>query len=311
MKYKSQISCNFAAMKKDSPLIIYPLLIIAMLFWSCSFVWAKQALTSYNPITIIYFRTIVASIMLLIIMLFTRKSIKIRPKDIPLFIILAFFEPFLYFLGETNGLTKVDASTAGIIIGTIPLFTPIAAFIFLKEKISKLNIVGIILSVIGVAVMTVDRNLNMTISTEGLLLLGLAIFSTLGFTVVVKKIPENYSVFTITFYQNVIGSLLFLPLVIIFEKDAIMQVGFVWDSILPILELGVFASALAFVCYTHTLRFIPIARANIFTNLIPVFTLILSAILLGDEITVQKIIGIVIVLTGVFVAQAKKKIVVN
>ena len=298
-------------MKKDSPLIIYPLLIIAMLFWSCSFVWAKQALTSYNPITIIYFRTIVASIMLLIIMLFTRKSIKIRPKDIPLFIILAFFEPFLYFLGETNGLTKVDASTAGIIIGTIPLFTPIAAFIFLKEKISKLNIVGIILSVIGVAVMTVDRNLNMTISTEGLLLLGLAIFSTLGFTVVVKKIPENYSVFTITFYQNVIGSLLFLPLVIIFEKDAIMQVGFVWDSILPILELGVFASALAFVCYTHTLRFIPIARANIFTNLIPVFTLILSAILLGDEITVQKIIGIVIVLTGVFVAQAKKKIVVN
>lgn len=295
-------------MKKDSPLIIYPLLIIAMLLWSFSFIWAKQALVCYNPITIIYFRTIVASIMLLIIMLVTHKSIKIHKKDIHLFVMLAFFEPFLYFLGETNGLTKVDASTAGIIIGTIPLFTPIAAFIFLKERITKLNIVGIILSVIGVAILTFDRNLNMQVSSEGLMLLGLAIFATLGFTVVVKKIPEHYSVFTITFYQNVIGSLMFLPLVFFFEKDNIMESGFVWSSALPILELGIFASALAFVCYTHTLRYIPIARANIFTNLIPVFTLILSAILLGDEITHQKIIGITVVLLGVFVAQAKKRI---
>ena len=294
-------------MKKDSPLIIYPLLVIAMLFWSFSFIWAKQALVNYNTITIIYLRTIVASVILFLILLVTRKRIKIRLKDLPIFIVLAFFEPFLYFLGETNGLTRVDASTAGIIIGTIPLFTPIVAYIFLKEKITKLNIVGIVLSVIGVAIMTFDTNLNMQVSPEGLMLLGVAILATLGYTVAVKKIPEEYSVFTITLYQNIIGSLLFLPLVIIFEKDNIMQTGFVWDSILPIIELGIFASAAAFVCYTYTLRYIPIARANIFTNLIPVFTLFLSALILGDEINLQKIIGITVVLTGVFVAQAKKR----
>ncbi len=294
-------------MKKASPFIIYPLLIIAMLFWSFSFIWAKESLENYNPITIIYFRTIVASVILLIILLIGKKSIKIERKDIPIFILLAFFEPFLYFLGETNGLTKVDASTAGIIIGTIPLFTPISAYIFLKEKITKLNIVGIILSVVGVAIMTISKNLELQISTEGLLLLGLAIFSTLGYTVAVKKIPEKYSVFTITFYQNLIGSFMFLPLVIIFERDAIMETGFVWQSVFPIIELGIFASALAFVCYTYALRYVPIARANIFTNLIPVFTLILSAILLGDEITLQKIAGIIVVLLGVFIAQTKNQ----
>ncbi|MBO7134373.1 MAG: DMT family transporter [Bacteroidales bacterium] len=294
-------------MKKDSPLIIYPLLVIAMLCWSFSFIWAKQALANYNPITIIYLRTIVASVILFLILLVTKKGIKIRLKHLPIFIILALFEPFLYFLGETNGLTKVDASTAGIIIGTIPLFTPIVAYFFLKEKISLLNIIGIFLSVVGVAIMTFDINLNMQVSPEGLMLLGVAILATLGYTVAVKKIPEEYSVFTITFYQNLIGSFMFLPLVIIFEKDNIMQAGFVWESIFPIIELGIFASAAAFVCYTYTLRYIPIARANIFTNLIPVFTLFLSALLLGEEITIQKIIGITVVLTGVFVAQAKKK----
>lgn len=294
-------------MKKDSPAIIYPLLITAMLFWSFSFIWAKQALVTYNPITIIYIRTIVASAILLLILLIARKQVKIKLKDLPKFIILALFEPFLYFLGETNGLTKVDASTAGIIIGTIPLFTPIVAYIFLKEKITKLNILGIVLSVVGVAIMTFDANLNIQVSPDGLMLLGVAILSTLGYTVAVRKIPSEYSVFTITFYQNLIGSIMFLPLVLIFEKDNIINAGFVWSSILPIIELGIFASAAAFVCYTYTLRYIPIARANIFTNLIPVFTLFLSAALLGEEITLQKIVGIVIVLTGVFVAQAKRR----
>lgn len=294
-------------MKKDSPLIIYPLLVIAMTFWSFSFIWAKQALVCYKPITIIYLRTIVASVILLLFLLVAKKRIKIRLKDLPIFIILAFFEPFLYFLGETNGLTRVDASTAGIIIGTIPLFTPIVAYFFLKERISMLNIIGIILSVIGVAIMTFDANLNMQVSPEGLMLLGVAILATLGYTVAVKKIPEEYSVFTITFYQNLIGSVMFLPLVIIFERENIMQAGFVWNSIFPIIELGIFASAAAFVCYTYTLRYIPVARANIFTNLIPVFTLFLSALLLGENITLQKIIGITVVLTGVFVSQARKK----
>lgn len=290
-------------MKKISPIILYMLIITAMLFWACSFIWAKEALNCYNPITIIYFRTVVASILLFCVLLVMRQNIKIRRKDIPLFILLAFFEPFLYFLGETNGLTKVDASTASIIIGTIPLFTPITAYIFLKEKITKLNLFGIVFSILGVAMLTFDKNLNFQLPIDGLLLLCLAILATMGFTVVVKKIPEDYSVFTITFYQNLIGSFMFLPLVLIFESKAIMEVGFVASAVLPILELGIFASAAAFVCYTFSLRYIPIARANIFTNLIPIFTLFLSMILLDEAINIQKIIGIIVVLSGVFISQ--------
>ncbi|MCF0206425.1 MAG: DMT family transporter, partial [Bacteroidales bacterium] len=161
-------------MKKNNSIIIYSLIIIAMIFWSCSFIWAKIALECYNAITIVYFRTIIASIILLIIILATKKGLKLKLKDLPIFIVLAFFEPFLYFLGETNGLSRVDASTAGIIIGTIPLFTPIAAFVFLKERISKLNVLGILMSVLGVAVLTFDQNLNLQIPIDGLLLLGLA-----------------------------------------------------------------------------------------------------------------------------------------
>ncbi|NLA23391.1 MAG: DMT family transporter [Bacteroidales bacterium] len=295
-------------MKKNTQkYLVYPLLILAMLFWAYSFIWAKFALDYYHPISLIFFRTVISFVFLFFVLLIAKKQLRIKLKDLPIFILLAFFEPFLYFLGETNGLNRIDASTTAVIISTIPLFTPIVAYYFLKERFSLFNILGILISILGVIVIVFNVKMEILVSTEGLAFLFLAVVAALGFSVVVKRIPENYSVFTVIFYQNLIGAFLFLPLVLIFNLNEIIETGFVKEAVLPIIKLGVFASSLAFMFYINALRYMNISKANIFTNMIPVFTIIISWYVLGEAIDTKKILGIIFVLSGVFISQIGSK----
>ena len=80
---------------------------------------------------------------------------------------------------------------------------------------------------------------------------------------------------------------------------------------LPIIELAVFASCGAFILFAYSVRNIGILKANVFTNCIPIFTAVFSFILLGDKLTVQNIIGMVIVIAGLFMSQmnGRKKII--
>ncbi|MBN1925835.1 MAG: DMT family transporter, partial [Prolixibacteraceae bacterium] len=77
------------------------------------------------------------------------------------------------------------------------------------------------------------------------------------------------------------------------------------DAMLAIGELAIFASTLAFVFFTYSVRYMGITKSNMFVNIIPVFTATFAWIMLGDIPTVQKITGIAIVIAGLFIAQMK------
>jgi len=235
--------------------------------------------------------------------LLMRKQLSIKLKHLPAFLLLAVFEPFLYFIGETTGLDKVDPASTSVIISTIPLFTPIAAFYFLKEKVSAWNIVGIILSLAGIAVMVFDNKMNIQVSVDGLLFLTLAVFAAIGYSVMIKRLPGNYSVFTIIFYQNIIGAILFLPLVFFREYQNIIAIGWVNDAVWSIVKLGIFASTLAFLFYMYALKFMNITKVNIFTNMIPVFTILIMWVVMGVAPEMRKAAGMIVVILGVFVSQ--------
>jgi drug/metabolite transporter (DMT)-like permease len=85
--------------------LVYLSLILAMLFWGYTFVAFKFALESFKPISIIFLRLIISVIFLFLFARLTGKLERIRKSDYKYFIILAIFEPFFYFLGESFGLT--------------------------------------------------------------------------------------------------------------------------------------------------------------------------------------------------------------
>ena len=127
---------------KNKSWIPYGAALLSMIFWSFSFVWVKVVYEAYGPLTTVLFRLILSSGMLLAFTLLARKLQRIKPGDFKYFILLAFFEPFLYFMGESYGLKYVSSTVAAVIVATIPLFSPILAWYFYKEKLSRTNLFG-------------------------------------------------------------------------------------------------------------------------------------------------------------------------
>ena len=114
---------------------LYTAIVLAMVFWSFSFIWTRVAIHSFQPMMLISLRLLIASVLLFVVSKSTGKFQKLRRKDFKWFLLLAFFEPFLYYVGETYGLTTVESTLASVIVSTIPLFAPIMAFVVLRERI--------------------------------------------------------------------------------------------------------------------------------------------------------------------------------
>ena len=194
----------------------YIYLVISMFLWGGSFVLTKHLLIDFNPITIIFTRCVIASIIFATFCIIVyKKEFKIAKKDLKYFIGLAFFEPFIYFLFETYSLKLCDASVVSVIIATIPLFVALMAVFIFKEKLSKLNFFGIFLSILGIIIMLWRNFTDADFSFFGVFLAFGAVFSTIGYNFFLRKITSSYSPIIIITWQNIFGLIAFLPLVFI------------------------------------------------------------------------------------------------
>lgn len=286
----------------------YLSLVFSMIFWSFSFVWFKIANRVYEPITIVFIRLAVAAIFLSTFLWLTKGFTKIRSGDKKYFLMLAVFEPFLYFLGESFGLTFVSSTVGSVIISTIPVFAVIFAWIFYRERLGLINYAGVILSFIGVLIFITNSSGSIAMSLKGLGLMLIAVSAAVGYNMMLHRLATKYNPIYIVNVQNVIGVVLFLPLFLIFDLHKLNDTGIVAGSFTAIILLAVFASSGAFVLFAYSVRHLGISRANIFSNLIPVFTAVIAFFMVGDKITLRNIIGMAVVIAGLFLSQAGKKV---
>ena len=277
-----------------------------MLFWGLSFVWFKIVVKWYEPITIIFLRLIISSLLLFAFLHLTRTWQTIKRKHIKYFLLLSFSQPFCYFLGESFGLKHVSSTVASVIIATIPLFSPFAAYYMVREKVTYSVIVGIVFSFAGILLMLINPDLSLNASSKGVTLLFFAVFSAVAYSVIIRKISHEYNPATIITYQNLIGAIYFLPLFLYFDFEHFITVKPTRELVLAMLQLAFFASTLAYIFYIVAIKGIGMIKANVFTNLIPVFTGLFSFILLGETFTPIKILGILLVMSGVVLSQSQK-----
>ena len=281
--------------------------ILSMIFWSFSFVWIKIVYEAYGPLTTVLFRLLISSGLMLVFTLLSRKLQKIQPGDLKMFVLLAFFEPFLYFMGESYGLKYVSSTVASVIVATIPLFSPIAAWYFYKEKLSRTNLFGLVITFLGVSLVVLDTSFNFTASPLGVALEFFAVFGAIGYASVLKGISHRYNTFTIITYQNLIGAVFFLPFWLIFEMNDFTQVAFNAKAFWAIIKLAIFASTFAFILFTYSVRNMGINKSNTFINVIPICVAVFAYIILGDQLNFHQMIGIAIVISGLFLAQINWK----
>ncbi|MBQ9471123.1 MAG: DMT family transporter [Bacteroidales bacterium] len=291
-------------MRLGAKLGVYLAVVMSMVFWSLSFIWYRDANAYYGPITLVLLRLVVSSGLLFALMLLTGRLVRMARADVGWFMLLAFFEPFLYFMGESNGMTLISSTLAAVLISLAPLLSPIAERIFFGRRIGVLSVVGLVVSVLGVGVVVLHQGEGrMEADPYGVLLMLVAVLATAGYSVTVARLTARYDVFTIITYQNSIGALYFVPVFLLSELDGFMRVGITLQSAVPIVKLGVFASTFAFVLYTYAIKHLGITRASSFTNAIPVLTAILAYFMLGERLTPVMVLGIGVVMLGLFLSQ--------
>ncbi|MFC2112090.1 DMT family transporter [Bacteroidota bacterium] len=279
----------------------------AMTMWSMTFVWYKIVNEVYPPFAIVFLRLLISCLVMLGIAVFTSVLQKLQRRDIPYFILLAFIYPTIYFIAESLGLTMIHASLGAVIISTIPLIVPIGAYMLLNERVTMFNILGILISFMGVLVVILNRDFSIGAEPVGILLMLVAVLCAVGYTLMVKKLTERYNAYSITVYQNIFGTLMFLPLFLIFDFKEFMAADHTQKAILNLGYLAIFGSSLAFIFFNYSIKKIGATRTETFSNLIPVLTAVFAYFMLGEELGLKKIIGILIVLAGLFLSQMRSR----
>jgi drug/metabolite transporter (DMT)-like permease len=216
--------------------------------------------------------------------------------------LLTFFEPFLYFIGESKGMVYVPASYGAVIISLIPLITPVFAWFIIREPITRCGIWGTVISFLGVVVIVLEKEEGEA-TLKGVAFLTLAVMAAVSYGMTLRQTAREYKPATIVMVQTILGMIYFLPVFLIFEGKRFFSAMPPLEAYYPVIGLAVFCTCGAFLLFTYSIRKIGLNNANIFSNMIPVFTVILAYLFIQEAVSVRKVMGILIVVSGLFLSQ--------
>lgn len=291
-------------MKKNKTLV-YILLTVAAVFWGISFILTKELFLTEEHMTVtvlIALRLLIASIVMLPALALTHRLERIRKGDLKWFLLLTLCEPFIYHLCETSGVQLVSGSLASVIVATIPLFVPFGVWVAYRKHISLPVVVGVVMSLIGVSIMLTGGE-GLRGNAQGLLFLSGAVVIAVVYTLLLVKVVDRYSPIVITTWQNLIGFVYFLPLMLIFDRSSLTLLSWSPRMLGLLLVLGICCSTLAYAFYNLGVRTLGASEACIFNNTIPIFSL-LAAVFIGQEqFSWNKAAGVAIVIVGIVISQ--------
>lgn len=301
----------------------YIAVIMAMLIWAGSGIAVQHSLVFVRPLTLIVIRFTIAILLMLCVGLLARSAGKqgsllslqmITVRDIPLFLLAGTMQPVLYFIFETYCYRSLSSPTiAEALLSTAPLIAPWLALLILHERVTRNNILGILISSVGMFMLVLVGSQNFELGNPiGIPLAFLAVCSAVIYTIVLKKIPSRYSPLSIVFYDQLVSLLFFYPIWAIVDGRACVTEGLLLAPVSPemiysIGYLAVFSSVAAFVLFCYTVRQIGVTQANAFNNARPIFTALIMLAFFGEQLPLGKWIGIALVVVGLFVCQKGEK----
>ena len=286
--------------------LVYIASIFAITLWGMSYIWTDKLIAQNIPIFYFVFVRIAAAGIILFLFNTAYARIKrIQRHDIGKFLLLAFFEPFIYFICETYGLKLTGSPTlSAMVVATIPIFSIGAGIFFFKEKVNFINVIGILFTLVGIIMVAMAKGELGEKFIWGVILLLVAVVSEVGHASITKSLSGNYSSQIIVMYQFLIGSIYLLPLFIWKGlKGFSIETHFSPEVWYPIICLAVLCSSLAFSLWVSTIKNLGVAKSSIFSALIPVAAAIIAWILGHEYLDSRQWIGIGVSSLGVILSQ--------
>ncbi|MBE7039884.1 MAG: DMT family transporter [Ruminococcaceae bacterium] len=277
----------------------------AQIIFGFSFMFTKIALKYASPMTVIADRYIVAFIFMSAVLFFKKEKIRFRKNMLKL-LVLAGFQPLMYYIFETYGIEMTTSSFSSIMISMIPVVSMICSVFVLKEIPSFFQYVFSALSVCGVVIVALLGAEGGTVTPIGVLFLLGAVISSVGYNIASRKLSKEFSVIERTFVMMLIGVISFV-IISFFENInnpiAVISGFASWEFTLAVLYLGAISSVVAFLLLNYANTYLPVAKTVVFANVTTVVSVVAGFIFLDEELSFASVVAIIMIITGIFGVQ--------
>jgi len=273
---------------------------LVIMMWGLNVVAIKVIVSEFSPVTITSFRIFLASLFVFLVLLL-RKNIRMPKKMEWLYIILIAVTGVAghhFFLSV--GLTQASASTSGLILGLVPLFTAILASMLLKERLSFLRLTGLVFGLSGVSFVVLAGSSEGLSLNTGDLFIFIAVLAQAVSFIFIKKATETMGARLVTGITLMMGSFLLFIISLFMEPDGLSSLA--EGSLLGwsvFLASSLFATALGQFLYNHAIQRIGPGKSSVFMNLQPFFALLGSYFFLGEHLSIVHFLGFVLIVIGV------------
>ena len=243
-------------------------------------------------------------------------KIRISKKDIFYMFMQALTGMFLFRIFLLYGLKFTSAMESGIITSTNPAVLALLSLLLLKQRMDAKSWVGIAFCVLGIAIINIAKVGDMTYSTNiisGNILVMLAVVGESLFTIFRKKMSFTDKPITSTMIVITFSLIMFIPMSF-FELKSFKIDSVTYASMIPLFIYGIFCTAIAYICWFRGIAKVSVTTAAGFTGVMPISSVILSCVVLGEIITWQHVLGTIMVIAGIYVisfSKVKKLVRVN
>lgn len=278
--------------------------------YGLSYIFTKQATVCASEFALLGWRFFIAVIVMSLCILFGFIKIDLKGKNKKPLLLVAFCNPCIYFLTETIGISNTTASESGIFLACIPVASLIFSTILLKKRPSKIQMIGILITLLGVIVTVFAVGASSSLSVPGYTFLFGAVVSYALYSVFVDKAFE-YTGAEITYVMLIAGAFLFILLAV---AEAMIQGSLDELLLLPIKERdflsailyqGMGCSVVAFLLSNIAISKIGVNRTSSFIGISTVVSILAGVLLLKETLTIYQIAGAVTIIVGVYVANAR------
>lgn len=300
LRYKEKLNEGFKKGYGDK-LKGFLALSLAVIFFSTESVMASVIMAKgVDPLTLSVIKVTLGCIMVGLIMLLTRKSFRLERKDIFGFMMFGFIAVSTMTGTFMTAIRLTNVSTAMILVYTAPAFTLILAALFLKERITRVKLMTVVLIMVGTVLVVVGYNLNvMDMNLLGVLtglLAGLA-YAIHG--LLSRVYIKRYSPWTINFYILLFGA---LGLMIVKNPLAIMAEGFPdLASLIWILGQAVVVYVCAYTLFIMEFRYLEAGIGSILTSVQPAVVVLMSAVFLNEKLYAVQTVGLVLMMLAMII----------
>ncbi|HHQ2899516.1 TPA: DMT family transporter [Bacillus cereus] len=281
-------------------------LILASSIWGGMYVVVKVLVSVIPPLELVWLRYLVAIVALLIIGFVTKQKWRIEKRYFLIIIAIGVIGYAISIVTQETGTMLSSAQMGAIITSSTPAFMVVFAWLILKERLTFKKGISVCLATIGVIIIVGIGDLNMSNMLGGISLLIAALTWAL-MSVLVKRLPSDYSQIVVTTYSTLVALIMLTPFVLprlhAIDVSQLTRPT-IWGGLL---YLGIISTAVAFLLWNRGLQMLNASSGGLFFFFQPVVGTLLGWLILGEKIGVTFWVGSTLILIGVLLAIREKQ----